>query len=450
MFLVAPLDVPGAPFCPGVASGNLGNGFTANVTGNDFAAAVLLDTWADGNSNNGFDLTVASANGPSIAAILSSDVVLNLVNDMGVLPEPIVFDPLGYVSASGNGANGIVLNQNGNDGAYAILAGIRADNNVLGDGIQASLTSAAGDAYAILVDADAAGNGDDGIDLSLAADGYAISALLFSDVDDNVDDGLHLVQNSANADAFSLLANTEAWSNGGVGFWADVTAPNGDAAICATEVEANYHGGRGARFTLAAGDEAALLVGTNALPLFDMEFSGFLGASILDTFWDVIPQGSAEFNNNGGGDFSIASNMVALTGSAPIQAREIRINGVSYDVAWSTVTNWTAYVVLSSGTNTLSVQAYDADGNLLSGLADSIKVNYTGSNAVPQGNLVINEVMYNPSGETASEYVEIVNLSSNTFDLHNFRLDGVDMVFDESAVILPGEHFVVVEVKEEK
>ena len=301
MFLGAPLDVPGAPFGPVVASGNLGNGFTANVTGNDFAAAVLLDTWADGNSNNGFDLTVASANGPSIAAILSSDVVLNLVNDMGVLPEPIVFDPLGYVSASGNGANGIVLNQNGNDGAYAILAGIRADNNVLGDGIQASLTSAAGDAYAILVDADAAGNGDDGIDLSLAADGYAISALLFSDVDDNVDDGLHLVQNSANADAFSLLANTEAWSNGGVGFWADVTAPNGDAAICATEVEANYNGGRGARFTLAAGDEAALLVGTNALPLFDMEFSGFLGASILDTFWDVIPQGSAEFNNNGGG-----------------------------------------------------------------------------------------------------------------------------------------------------
>ncbi len=327
MFLGAPLDIPGDPFGPVVASGNLGNGFTANVTGNDFAAAVLLDTWADGNSNNGFDLTVASANGTSIAAILASDVLLNLVNDMGVLPEPIVFDPLGYVSASGNGANGIVLNQGGTGGAYAILAGIRADDNVLGDGIQASLTSAAGDAYAILVDADADDNGDDGIDLSLSANGYAISALLFSNVDGNFDDGLHVVQNSANADAFALLANTEAWDNGGVGFWYDLTAPNGDAAICATDVEAYFNGGRGARFTLAAGDEAALLVGTNALPLFDMEFSGFLGASILDTFWDVIPQGPAEFNNNGTG--GLYADLTSTGGNAwvDVDGAEASFNG---------------------------------------------------------------------------------------------------------------------------
>ena len=149
--------------------------------------------------------------------------------------------------------------------------------------------------------------------------------------------------------------------------------------------------------------------------------------------------------NNGGSDFSIASNMVALIGTAPIQAKEIRINGVSCEVTWTTVTNWMAYVVLSAGTNNLSVQSYDSDGNLLSGLSDTIKVNYTGSNAAPQGSLVINEVMYNPASDTASEYVEIVNLSSNTFDLHNYQLDGVDMIFDESAVIQPGEHFVVVE-----
>ena len=301
MFLGAPLDVPGEPFGPVVASGNVGNGFTANVTGDGFAAGVFLDTWADGNSSNGLEIAVVATNGPSIAAILSSDVALNLVNDMGVLPEPIAFDPLGYVSASGNGVNGIALTQSGTSGAYGILAGIRADDNVLGDGIHAELTSDAGDAYAILVDADADGNGDDGIDLTLAANGYAISALLFSDMDDNVDDGLHLVQNSATADAFALLANTEAWNNGGVGFWADLTAPNGDAAICATDVEANFNGGRGARFTVAAGDDAALLVGTNALSLFDMEFSGFLGADILSTFWDVIPQGAAEFSNNGAG-----------------------------------------------------------------------------------------------------------------------------------------------------
>ena len=35
------------------------------------------------------------------------------------------FDPLGYVSASGNGSNGVVITQSGTSGAYSLLAGIR-------------------------------------------------------------------------------------------------------------------------------------------------------------------------------------------------------------------------------------------------------------------------------------------------------------------------------------
>ncbi|MFH0879416.1 MAG: lamin tail domain-containing protein [Lentisphaerota bacterium] len=148
--------------------------------------------------------------------------------------------------------------------------------------------------------------------------------------------------------------------------------------------------------------------------------------------------------SHGGTDFSVSSNLLQLTGTAPIQAREIRINGVSYVVDWNSETSWTAAIALQSGTNTLNVQAYDADGNMLASLADSIKVNFTGSDVSPVGSLVINEIMYNPA-ITDAEFIEIVNLASNAIDLYNYRLQGAGLVFGESTVIQPGEYLVVAE-----
>ena len=300
-FLGEPFEIPGEPFGPVVASGNTGNGFTANVTGDGFAAALLLDTWADNNTGNGIQLNVVATNGPSIAALISSDVVLDLINDMDVLPRPIYFDPLGYVSASGNASNGVVITQSGTSGAYGILAGIRADDNVLGDGIHADLTSADGDAYAILIDADADDNGDDGIDLNLDAYGHALSALIFSDVDFNVDEGVHVVQTAANGDSLALLSGGDAWMNGNVGFWYSLSAPNGNAAACVTDTYSQDNGGRGGHFVITAGNDAALLVGSDAIVPFGITFAGGLGADLLETFQDVIPQGDCDFSSNGSG-----------------------------------------------------------------------------------------------------------------------------------------------------
>ncbi len=149
--------------------------------------------------------------------------------------------------------------------------------------------------------------------------------------------------------------------------------------------------------------------------------------------------------SNGGSDFSSASNWIALAGNAPIQAKIIRINGKDYALTWSSATGWTAQVVLSPGTNNLVVQAFDSDGNLLTNLTDSIKVNFTGSTESPAGRLVINEVMYNPARADA-EFVELFNGSTNcAFDLSGWYLQGLEYTFSSGTVIRAGGYLVVAE-----
>lgn len=164
--------------------------------------------------------------------------------------------------------------------------------------------------------------------------------------------------------------------------------------------------------------------------------------SFLLTSLSTLTNTALAITSNGGSDFSITSNLVTLCGSAPIQAREIRINGVTYSLTWTSVTNWVAYIALTAGTNTLTVQAYDSAGNALSGATDTIRVNYTGTTASPEGKLVINEILYHPATPDGG-FVEIANLATNAYDLQGWRLDGVGLVFGESTVIRPGEYLVV-------
>src|SRR5206468_10016383 len=97
---------------------------------------------------------------------------------------------------------------------------------------------------------------------------------------------------------------------------------------------------------------------------------------------------------NGGADFSTDRNLITLTGTAPIDARSITINGVVYPVTWISVSNWTAQVALSGGNNALTLQGLDAHGNPVGGASATINVNYTGAVELPQDKLVINEIMY--------------------------------------------------------
>ena len=314
-FLGAPFEIPGDPFGPVVASGNVGNGFTANVTGNDFALAAFLDTQADGNSGNGFDVQVGSANGMGIAAFISSDLAYSLLSDL-IGGDPIPGAGLGPVSASDNGGNGFAINVAGNDEAVLLMAGAQANDNLGGSGISADLTSANSGALAVLVDTFADDNAERGIDLGLTGLGDVLAGLVYAGADGNGLQGIRILGASSGADAHALLAGVDADWNGSLGgqpgLAVNLTAAS-DAAVALTDFYARNNGGRGANVQLDAGDNAALFVGDLAADDLDLLY-GY--SSNLGPLFDLIPRGSADFSNNGGG--GLHAELTSASGTAMV------------------------------------------------------------------------------------------------------------------------------------
>jgi hypothetical protein len=143
-------------------------------------------------------------------------------------------------------------------------------------------------------------------------------------------------------------------------------------------------------------------------------------------------------------DFSTDRNLITLSGTAPLEARTILINGVAYPLNWTSLSNWVIRVPLQSGSNTLVMTAVDPKGVPVPGLTRTVRVTYTGADERPQDKLVINEIMYNPSLAGAS-YVELYNTSaSNVFDLTGWKLNGADFTFPNGALIEPGAYKLVV------
>ncbi len=158
-----------------------------------------------------------------------------------------------------------------------------------------------------------------------------------------------------------------------------------------------------------------------------------------DQLYAVI---NTAFNITSSGNYTINSNLATIAGTSPIQDVILKVNGKPVQAAWSDETHWTLSVVLTSGVNQVTVQGCDANGTLNAGHSDTIQITCTATPALPQNSLVINEIMYNPSVNGAG-FVELYNRSASTaFDLYHYRLDGVDLTFEQSTVILPGQYLV--------
>ncbi len=203
-----------------------------------------------------------------------------------------------------------------------------------------------------------------------------------------------------------------------------------------------------------------ILLSTRSNPILDARYNGLLAAGaavgnpnqtknfiqnkravVLAQLATVASPFSLTSNN--GQDFSVATNYITLSGTAPIDVRAIEINGITYSPIWTSITNWSLVMALTSGTNALSVVGRDASGNVFSGASNTIRVNVTIPVARPEDSIVINEIMYHPR-VAGAEYIELRNRSTNTsFDLAGWRVDGIDYTFPASAIIQPRQFLVL-------
>lgn len=301
-FLGGPFVIPGEPFGPVTASGNDGQGFMATVNGHDFAMALLLDTVASGNDGNGIDLTVDSEDGSSVVGMLSTDLLYSFVSDALSLTPPIVTPPLGLVTANNNGAIGIRVSQEAQDGVYSLLAGVEASGNTT-EGINQYLVSNTGDIYSILAGVATDGNlGGSGMNLELNAPlGQTVSALIGVSASGNASNGISVTQNNPTDDAVALLIGAQTASNANHGLDYNLMAGD-DASVLMTAVTSEYNTDLGGNFSVTAGDEIRWLGGSDltGLAAFDPTVS-----NILDAVDGLIPMGASTFRNNTGNGLQV-------------------------------------------------------------------------------------------------------------------------------------------------
>ncbi len=182
---------------------------------------------------------------------------------------------------------------------------------------------------------------------------------------------------------------------------------------------------------------------------YDGEGTGYFTGSLRDWINDahnsildrVALQDTSAFALTSPDSVATSSNLVTITGTAPVEMASILVNGIEYPVEWSTLINWTVNVAVD-GDGVLDIQGLDLYGNVLSGFSASAAVDLTGSIDVPEDSVVINEILYN-ADEPGGEFVELYNRSTNTaFNLYAWRLNGLSHTFG-STVLGPGEYLLV-------
>ncbi len=141
-------------------------------------------------------------------------------------------------------------------------------------------------------------------------------------------------------------------------------------------------------------------------------------------------------------NFTTNANLITVSGTAPVGARYIYINGINVPITWTSVSNWTARVALSNGVNNLTVQGYTSRGTPTN-TSRTITVNYTGPSANPAGSVVFNEILYNPTVPESS-FVELFNNSPTVaFDIGGWEINGLDYSFPSGTVIAPRQYLVI-------
>lgn len=133
--------------------------------------------------------------------------------------------------------------------------------------------------------------------------------------------------------------------------------------------------------------------------------------------------------SNGGRNFSTTNDHAVLSGTAPLTVKQIEVNGVSYALSWSTLTNWSLTVPLPAYVNPFGLQGVDNYGNRLSNAVASIIVTNLG--VLAPGPVVINEWMADNAGPGGfadpvdnlfQDWIELFNPNDVPVNLSGFYL----------------------------
>lgn len=143
------------------------------------------------------------------------------------------------------------------------------------------------------------------------------------------------------------------------------------------------------------------------------------------------------------GGYTLSNNVAFFTGTAPINVRSVFVNGAEYPISWTSLTRFRIAVPLQPGNNALSVVAVDAHNVPISGTTTNVSATYNGTVPSPVGQVVITEIMYQGAAP-GGEYVEFLNTSTNTtFDLSNWKVNGLGYTFPPGASIAPKSYRVL-------
>ncbi len=139
-----------------------------------------------------------------------------------------------------------------------------------------------------------------------------------------------------------------------------------------------------------------------------------------------------------------SSNLVTLTGTAPLDVTQIWLNGLAAPVTWTGITTWSVTVPVTNSTQ-FSVVGMDKNGRPV-GSTNTANITFTPA-AVPDARnfIVFNEVMYNPApGNPGAEYIELHNTHSNfAFNIGGWRINGIDYTFPSGAYLAPRAFLVL-------
>ena len=138
------------------------------------------------------------------------------------------------------------------------------------------------------------------------------------------------------------------------------------------------------------------------------------------------------------------ANLITLSGTAPLDARTLTLNGEALAVSWTSRTAWTAKVPLPSGSNTFVLNGLDGFGQPLTNPPVPIAISITQPTDSPVGQVQITEILPTPSLIGGASWIELYNASLTTaFDLSGWRIEGLNYTIPAGTTLAAKGRLVV-------